>query len=130
VHLFKALSNWIQLAYYPLSINSHTHKWDDLRWLYDESVSKIFIKGIKVVDINIAIVLFKENIFTDLISEKELVYFFKRGRVDKPVNKSIIKSELEYKLLQLCLYVTATIIVLTSRTEHTERVDRLSIHFD
>lgn len=48
---------------------------------------------------------------------------------DKPVNEGIIKTELEYELLQLRLNLATSIFIVILRGQNTQRVNRSCIHF-
>jgi hypothetical protein len=52
------------------------YEWNDLCRFSDESVCKLLIEGDKVSNIDVAIVLFQENILADLVSAKYVNYCY------------------------------------------------------
>lgn len=62
--------------------------------------------------VNIAVVLFQENILADLVSADLSAISPSHTVTLSPVNKGIVQTELENKLFKLDLYLLAGILVV------------------
>jgi hypothetical protein len=96
-------------------------------------VGELFIERDEMSNIDVAIVLFEENILADLVSAELSVAVAVSSRLDRdlPVDEGVVESKLEKKLFQLGLDLATSIFsgVVIWR-QHAQRVYRLTIHLE
>ena len=54
----------------------HTHEWNDLGGFCNKSVGEVFIEGDEMSNVNVAVVLLRENILANLISVLSLATMY------------------------------------------------------